>query len=143
MTTTRTTFLGRPCRVRPGARGSRSPCWMLMTESSSGVSQIRLIEPSSFSTAVRLCGAVGDRPPTYRTTKGFRRLGPARSWMVSYRILSRHSRPAPPRSTIGALEDNCRPPRPHLLELSLDRRAPMPLAPCSNANAVSQRWIRA
>ena len=58
-------------------------------------------------------GAVGDRPtdPPTGQPKVPRRLAPARSGMVSYCILSRQFRPAPPPwSAIGAPNDNRRPP---------------------------------
>ena len=86
-------------------------------------------------------GAVGDRP-THRTTEDPRRLAPVRSGMVSYCILSRQFRPAPPPwSAIGAPNDNRRPPRAPFIGIEPGPSRSLPLSPCSNAKAVP-RWIR-
>ena len=93
-----------------------------------------------------LTGAASHSVPgltTPSTTEGPRRVAPARPAIVSSCMLTRQSRPAtPPWAAIGTLHGNCRPPPPHLLESSPDRRVPMPLTPCSNAMAASHRWIR-
>ena len=90
----------------------------------------------------RLDYAVDNRTAR-RTTEGPRRVAPAQPAIVSSCMLTRQSRPAtPPWAAIGALHSNCRPPPPHLLESSPDRRVPMSLTPCSNAMAASHRWIR-